>query len=269
MRIDMADFQKKHLELYHLPGYFGSSVFWKMEKLCEDAEAFYLPEHDFYYVIRDKHLLMYYSPDGQCHIPVDELNSLNCISMDAGMFDTVKDRLSGFEISYNEKLHYDKNYVPPILSGDKNDVVEFDFSNEEHYARVAHIINGCYDGNGNFSSERVKRIKSEYESFSVFDPSLWFFVRDKEIKKLIGIALSTYQKSIKQTVLDWIFILPEFHGAGAGRFMIQEIIRRSLGRSDSIIVGGLVAFYKKCGFYTYRRDVWAAKPGYSFNGPFA
>ena len=268
MKIDMADFQKKHLELYHLPGYFGSSPLWKMEKLFEDAEAFYLPEHDFYYVIRDKHLLMYYSPDGQCHIPVDELNSLDGISMDAALFDTIKDRLPGFEISYLEGLQYDKNYVPPILSGDKNDVVEFDFSDEEHYALVAHIINEVYDGNGNFSSERVKRIKSVYESCSVFDPLLWFYVRDRETNKLTGVALSTYQESIRQTVLDWIFILPEFHGAGVGRFMIQEIIRRSLGRSDSIIVGGLVAFYKKCGFYTHRLDVWAVKPGYSFNGPF-
>ena len=209
-------------------------------------------------------MLIYYSPDAQCHIPIDELNSLDCISLKAGIFDPIKDKLSGFEISYGENLHYDKNYVPPALDGDTFDIVEFDFTNEEHYDLAAKCIDGL---DGEFTGAHNKRIKTNYISCSVFDPSLWFFVRDKQTKKLIGNAISTYQKPIKETLLDWIHIHHEHQGKGAGRFMMQEIIRRSLDRSDIIQVGGTVEFYKRCGFYIKRIDVWAAKPGYSFSGP--
>ena len=266
MKIDMMKFLEKQRALYSLntPGYYAALALWKIEKLCEDAEAFYLPEHDFYYVIRNKHLIAYYSPDDRCHIPISELNSLDCISMKAVMFDTIKDNLSGFEISYGENLHYDKNHIPPVLADNTFEIAAFDFSNNEHYETAANLINGL---SGNFTCANIEKIKTNYISCSVFDPSLWFFVRDKQTKMLIGIAISTYQESVKETLLDWIFIHPEHHGKGAGRFMIQEIIRRSLDRSDIIQVGGTVEFYKRCGFYTKRVDVWAAKPGYSFCAP--
>jgi len=272
MKIDMSVFQKIHRELYcsNSPGYSGALAFWKLEKLCDDAEAFYLPEYGCYYVIRNKHLLIYYSPDALCHIPIEELNSLDCISMKAEMFDTIKHKLPGFNVNYGENLHYDKNYVPPAFSSDMFSIVEFNFSNEEHYEIAAKCINGLEeftDTAGNFTDAHIKRIKANYISCSVFAPELWFLIQDKQTKKLVGSAISTYQKCVKETLLDWIYILPQYQGKGAGRFMMQEIIRRSIGRSDIIQVGGTVEFYKKCGFYTKKVDVWAPKPGYSFHAP--
>jgi len=275
MKINMSDFFKKNRELYctDAPGYYAPFALWKMETHCKDADVFYLPEYDCYYVIKNKHLLIYYSPDSLCHISIDELNSLDCISMRADMFDTVKDKLTGFKPEYCEHLHYDKNYIPPVLTNDKFDFVDFDFSNEEHYEITAKHINGS-DGYSDYTGDdweyngvHIQKIKANYTEASVFDPSLWFFVRDKQTKKLIGHGISTYQESIKETLLDWIHIAPEYQGKGAGRLLMQEIIRRSADRSDIIQVGGTVEFYKRCGFYTKRLDVWAPKPGYSFYGP--
>jgi len=273
MKIDITEFIELNRQLYlsDAPGYSAAFALWKMEKHCEDAAAFYLPEHGCYYVIKNNHLLIYYSPDGLCHIPIDEMNSLDCISLKASMFDPIKDKLTGFKVSYYEGLRYNKSYVPPVLTGDMFDVAEFNFSNEEHYDLAAKCIDGL-DGeftgaHGEFTGAHIKRIKANYESCSVFDPSLWFFIRDKQSKKLIGNAISTYQKSAKETLLDWIHILPAYQGKGAGRLMMQETIRRSLDRSDIIQVGGTVEFYKKCGFCAHEIGVWAAKPGYSFYGP--
>ena len=268
----MKDFLKLQTNLYRTdaPGYYAAFALWKMEKLCGEAKLFYLPGYDCYYVVRNKHLLIYYAPDGKCHIPDDVLNGFECINMDAGMFDTIKDRLTGFNINYSENLRYDKNYIPPDITTDDFEIAEFDFSNGKHYEAAAQCINGT-DGftgkSGEFTAAHIKRIEANYKTCGVFDPFLWFFVRDRRTDKLIGGAISTYQESVKETLLDWIHILPAYQGKGAGRFMIQEIIRRSLDRSDIIQVGGTVAFYKKCGFYTHRTDVWAPKPGYNFHAP--
>lgn len=261
MRIDMNRFQKKHSEIY-----FSDSsgcapfAFWKMQKLCEDGEAFFIPKYDCYYVVRNKHLLIYSSPDNQCHIPIEELNSLDCISMKADIFNTIKDKISGFQVSYDECLYYDKCYKPNTVTKKRFNVIEFDFSNENHFKIAAEIINQKGDF---FKADNIKKMTT----FPTYDPKLWFFVQDDVSRELIGIAISTYHPDVMETDLDWIYIRTKQHGQGAGRFMIEEIIRRSTDRSRVIRVGGTVEFYKKCGFFSKELWTWAAKPGYSFYAP--
>ena len=81
--------------------YDATLAYWKMKHLIEDGETFYLPEYDCYYMIRDKHLLIYCSPDNQMHLSTDELNSLDCISLPAPIYDSVKEHLIGFTASYD------------------------------------------------------------------------------------------------------------------------------------------------------------------------
>lgn len=261
MKINMSDFQKVHKSIYNIDSSgYAPFAFWKMEKLCQDAEAFYLPTFNCYYVIRNKHLLIYYSPDNQCHIPIEQLNSLDCISMKVSIFDTIKDNLGGFKVSYAECLHYNHEYNQPQINSDFT-ITEFDFTNEEHYCIAARIIN---QDEGDFlQASNIKKMMS----FPTFDHKLWFFVQEKASKELIGIAISTFHTEVKETDLDWIYISPQHHGKGAGRLMLKEIINRSINRSNVIRVGGTVEFYKKCGFYCKEDHVWAAKPGYSFYAP--
>ena len=110
------------------------------------------------------------------------------------------------------------------------------------------------------TSSRVKRMVS----FSAFDPSLWFFVQDAESGKNVAVSISAYSPEVRETDLDWIFVLPEYQGKGAGRFLINETIRRCRDKSDIIRVGGTVEFYRRCGFVDDTLWVWATKPGYNF-----
>jgi GNAT superfamily N-acetyltransferase len=262
MKIEMNIFQEKHKEIY----FYNSSgyapfAFWKMQRLCEDGEAFFIPEYECYYVVRNKHLLIYSSPDNQCHIPVEELNNLDCISMKADIFNTIKDKLSGFQVSYFECLYYDKNYTLNIPINNRFNVVKFDFLNQNHFKIAAEIIN---ENEGDFlKADNIKKMTT----FPTFDPSLWVFVQGNVSGELIGIGISTYHPEVMETDLDWIYISNTHHGQGAGRFMIEEIIRRSSDRSRVIRVGGTVEFYKKCGFYNKELWAWTAKPGYSFYAP--
>lgn len=260
MKIAMQQFQQQLLKLYAAdPSQYTPFALWKMQKMTAEGEAFYLAEQDCYYVIREKQLLFYTSPDNKCHIPDAQLNALDMIVMNAGIFDTVKDRLEGFHIEYGWSLFFDFHRSMPQNPPSQYEVIDFDFSDEAHFQCAADIINGdTYHG---FHPVRIKK----WTTFSAFDPTLWFFIQEIESQKLISIGISTFHKEVKETDLDWIYVLPAYQGKGVGRFLIDEIIRRSVCRSNIIRVGGVDAFYKKCGFYEKERWGIAIKPGFSLN----
>ena len=259
MKISASDFleQYKKLFLARTPG-IAAFAYWKIKWLIENGETFYLPEHGCYYMIRDKHLLIYYSPDNQMHLSVDELSRLECISLPAVLYDSIKEKLVGFNASYDWGLSYDFNYQPKEYSLSLYEAVDFDFSNQQHYERAAKIING---GNDDWFS--VKNVE-KMTTYPTFDTSLWFFVKDKATQDLAAISISAYDTEVKQTDLDWIYVATEFQGKGCGRFLIEETIRRCKDKSENICVGGAVDFYRKCGFVDSELWVWAPKDGYQF-----
>ena len=114
MRIATDIFMEKYTELFIARApYIATLAYWKMKHLIEDGETFYIEKYDCYYMIRDKHLLVYYSPDNKMHIDIDVLNDLNCISLPADMYDSIKSQLVGFDDSRNWGLRYDFNYQAP------------------------------------------------------------------------------------------------------------------------------------------------------------
>jgi ribosomal protein S18 acetylase RimI-like enzyme len=257
VKISVDKFLVKYRQLF-LDRTPGIEIFsyWKTKYLIENGETFYLPEYECYYMIRDNHLLIYYSPDNKLHLSVEELNSLNCISLPANMYDPIKEHLRDFNASYYWNLRYDYNYQNmnyPLQC----ETVDFEFSNQQHFIKAAEIING---GDGDFTDKNVKKMTL----YSAFDPSLWFFVKDKYTNDLVAISISAYDREVKQTDLDWISVLPKYQGKGCGRYLVNETINRCKYKSDSICVAGTVEFYRKCGFVDYELWVWAPKKEYQF-----
>ena len=233
-------------------------AYWKMKWLIENGDTFYLPKHDCYYLIRDNHLLMYYSPDNRMHLSTQELNGLDCISLPTAMYDNIKESLEGFNPSHGWGLRYDFNYQPRVHISTQYEAINFDFSDSAYYTKAAEIICG---GNGDwFNEKNVKKMTS----YSAFDPTLWFYVRDKVTQDLAAISISAYDAEVRQTDLDWIYVASNYQGKGCGRFLIEETVRRCKDKSQSICVGGAVEFYRKCGFVDYESWVWAPKEGYQF-----
>jgi len=261
MKIPVQDFQRKYKELFvaKTPD-IATLAYWKMKRLIEEGDTYYLPEHNCYYMIRDKHLLVYHSPDHKLHISIDELNTLDCISLPAEMFDTIKDKLVGFRDNRAWGLRYNFCYEPPKQPNIKYEAVNFDFQNRDHYKKAAEIING---GSVWLSEKNIEKMTR----YAAFDPSLWFFAKDMISRELVAISISAYDGEVRQTDLDWIYVSPLCQGKGAGRFLIEETIRRCKDKSDDICVGGTVAFYRRCGFYDYEQWVWASKDGYQFKAP--
>jgi len=258
MKISNIEFLEKYKKLY-LAGTpsLGPFAYWKVKWCIENGETFCIPEYDCYYMIYNNHLLVYYSPDNQMHLSIDELNALDCITLSAALYDSVKDQLIGFNAQYDWGLRYDFNYQPKEQSSQYK-AVDFDFYNEQHYERVAQIIGG---DDGWFTVENAKKMTK----YPTFDPLMWFFVKDNDTQDLAAISISAYDAEVKQTELDWIYVALEYQSKGCGRFLIDETIRRCKNKSDSICVGGTVEFYRKCGFVNHEEWVWAPKDGYRFN----
>lgn len=171
------------------------------------------------------------------HLLIDELNSLDCISLPAPIYDSVKEYLMGFHASYDWRLRYDFSYRPIEKDVSQYEAVDFDFANQQHYDKAAAII--CGDDEDSFNEKRVKKMTL----YSAFDPSLSFFVKDKVAQELAAISISAYDPEVKQTDLDWIYVAPKYQGKGSGRFLIEETIRRCKDKSEDICVAGEVDFY--------------------------
>lgn len=238
-----------------------SMAFWKLKTLALNGDTYYLPENDCYYGVYDKFMFCCFSKDNKCYIPFDELNEFKCISMSKSMYEGIQNNLTDFNISYGYKLHYDFNYKIVSDAISRYSIESFDFLDDKHYVSASKIIN---QGNGDWiMPDNLKKIMRE----PVFDPSMWLFVKDNNTNEFIGISISTYDVQLKETDIEWFYILPEYHRKGVGRYLISEIIKRSEYRSSDIRVGGTNEFYKKCGFIEKESNVWASKEGVSLYAP--
>lgn len=238
-----------------------SIAFWKLEALALNGDTYYLPENECYYGVYDEFMFCCFSEDNKCYIPLDELNEFKCISMSKTMYEGIQDNLIGFNASFGHKLHYDFNYTFILTEKNRYSIELFDFAEVKHYIAASKMINQC---NGDWiMPDNLKKIMRE----PVFDPSMWLFVKDNNTNELIGISISTYDERLRETDIEWFYILPEYHRKGAGRYLISEIIERSKYRSSDIRVGGTNEFYKKCGFVERESNVWASKDNFSLYAP--
>ncbi len=262
MQIARAEFLEKFKETFVARHSYDTALsYWKIKQLIEEGETYFLPESDCIYMIRNRHLLVYDAPDNRMHLSADELNALDCLSLPASLYDSVKDRLTGFEAHSAWRLRYDFSYHPSARPSTRYEAVDFDFANPDHDAQAAAIISGG-DPNA-FNANRVRKMTT----YTAFDPSLWFFVRDMATGEFAAVSISEYDEDVKQTDLDWIYVAPAYQGKGCGRFLMEETVRRCRDKSDDICVAGTVDFYRKCGFVNAGLWVFASKPGYDFNAP--
>lgn len=207
-----------------------------MKALAEKGECYYQPEYDSYYAVYQNMLFAYVSKDNKVHLSEKEINNFDCITLEKTLFDSIADEIQEFNINIGYKLHYDFSYVPMTVDSFKWELVAFDFNDSSHFNQASIMIN---QGAGDWIlPEGVKKISRE----PVFDSSLWFFAREVESKKLVGIAISTYDSTMKETDIEWFYILPEYHQKGVGRFLLDETIKRSKDRSVDIRVGGTNEF---------------------------
>lgn len=100
-----------------------------------------------------------------------------------------------------------------------------------------------------------------YRTTSAFAADLWIIVLDAQTIETVGCGIADLDPHAREGVLEWIQVLPEHRGHGAGQFIVNELLRRMVGFANFATVSGRVnnhtrpeMLYRKCGFTG--NDVW-------------
>lgn len=120
-------------------------------------------------------------------------------------------------------------------------------ADESSYA--AHISR-CYE------KERVSADElTRYKDRPVYDPDLWIALKDNHIGEIAATGIAELDQSIREGVLEWIQVSPEYRRRGLGRFLVNELLFRMKGKADFVTVSGRMdhqtnpfALYRSCGF---------------------
>ena len=123
-------------------------------------------------------------------------------------------------------------------------------------AELSRLISRCYDDLGP-SPETV----NGWTDHPVFDENLWVWVVEEATDDYVGVGIAELDADIPEASLEWVQILPTYHGEGLGRALVLELLRRVRDRVEFTTVSGrydgeegLKRFYERCGFRG--DDVW-------------
>ncbi len=167
---------------------------------------------------------------------------------------------SGFDGSYLNK-YYDEPYfrlihslenieniVPDWLYFRTAEVADFDL--------IVSIINKSYTD----LSVDISQITG-YTKTEVYDKDLWIIAYEKETDLHIGCGIADFDNEVKEGILEWIQVLPEYRGRKVGTAIVNQLLYRLKDKSEFVTVSGKVnnqtnpeSLYHSCGFAG--NDVW-------------
>ena len=127
---------------------------------------------------------------------------------------------------------------------------------EDDLPLMAEIINRSYTD----LSVTVEQLQG-YRNTPAFVPELWIIIQDAALSEIVGCGIADVDPEAREGIMEWIQVLPEHRGRGAGQFIVNELLRRMQGRADFATVSGKVnnatnpeGLYRGCGFTG--EDVW-------------
>ena len=94
-----------------------------------------------------------------------------------------------------------------------------------------------------------------YTKTSVYEPELWIMVISKRDFQVVGCGMADLDKDLKEGILEWIQVLPAYRGKKIGQLIVNELLKRMIGKANFATVSGKVSnttkpemLYRKCGF---------------------
>lgn len=169
-----------------------------------------------------------------------------------------KEFLQSYKEKYDEKLFFrlihNLEIINPINLSDNYTIGTIDINTQ--LEDVVNTINSCYTHIG-VTLDKVK----EWTKSIVFDYSLWVYIKEIQANRIVALGIAEIDKEIKEGALEWIQVLPDYHGKGLGQVIVNEILNRMKGKANFVTVSGEVdnstnpeALYRKCGFTG--DDIW-------------
>ena len=95
----------------------------------------------------------------------------------------------------------------------------------------------------------------DYQTHTVYDPDLWIAVTERGCDEIIASGIAELDTDIKEGILEWIQVSPEYRGKGLGKFVVRELLWRMKDKVEFVTVSGKVDnptkprdLYLACGF---------------------
>ena len=115
---------------------------------------------------------------------------------------------------------------------------------------LSNHISSCY------VSERASVAELEsYRDHPVYSHDLWLAIVDEHTDRIIASGIAEVDRDIREGILEWIQVSPEYRRRGWGRIIVNELLFRMRGRVDFVTVSGKVndtfdprTLYERCGF---------------------
>lgn len=163
---------------------------------------------------------------------------------------------------YGELLndYYDERYFRLIHYLDDID----DEMSNEFFVKTADLsdiqlivetINNCYSD----LSVSYEQIFS-YTKTKVYDSNLWILVYEVKTNQIVGCGIADFDSEVKEGILEWIQVLPEYRGRKIGKLIVNQLLCR-MKNADFATVSGKVnnvtkpeKLYRQCGFVG--NDIW-------------
>lgn len=150
------------------------------------------------------------------------------------------------------RLYHSLKDTPEIVTDD----FKITTATRKDIKAIVQIINDSYTD----ISVNAELIKG-YTKTPVYNENLWIMVKEKATGKYVGCGLADYDTEVKELILEWIQVLPEYRGKKIGQLIVTELLFRMKDVADFATVSGKVdnatnpeALYRKCGFVG--NDVW-------------
>ena len=150
------------------------------------------------------------------------------------------------------RLYHNLKKIPQIT----NDDFEIVTATRKDIKSIVRIINDSYTD----ISVNKDLIKS-YTKTPVYNATLWIMVKEKATGKYVGCGIADFDAEVKEVILEWIQVLPEYRGKKIGQLIVTELLFRMKDVADFATVSGKVdnltnpeALYRKCG--VTGSDVW-------------
>lgn len=123
-------------------------------------------------------------------------------------------------------------------------------------SEYAKHIDACYN-DVSISTEELM----SYQTHAVYDSDLWVAVTECGRNKIVASGIAEFDADIKEGILEWIQVSPEYRGKGLGKFIVTELLWRMKNKAEFVTVSGKVdnptnprGLYKACGFS--KEEIW-------------
>ena len=168
------------------------------------------------------------------------------------LLDTAGGETFAFEYSderFFKLIHHMKNIEKPML-GNRYCMLCCGVS---EYAK--HIA-ACYDDVEISAGELLN-----YRNHAVYDQELWIAVTECGQNKIVASGIAEFDSEVKEGILEWIQVSPEYRGKGLGKFVVNELLWRMKDKAEFVTVSGKADnptnprdLYIACGFSC--EEIW-------------